>query len=51
MVEVTLHFKSPIERNKFAAEAIHNLKIKDIRMGHDDEGYWIRYKEVKEEWN
>lgn len=42
---VMQHFENPIKRNRFAAEAVHNARIKDIRMGHDDNGYWIRYKE------
>lgn len=48
-VEVKLYFIDPIERNAFAGVEIHKKEIRNIRMGKDETGYWIRYEIEDEE--
>lgn len=48
IIEVKMHFISPIERNSHAAEEIHKAEVKNIKMGHDEKGYWVKY-EIQED--
>lgn len=43
-IEVKLYFIDPIARNDFAGVEIHKKEVRNIRMGKDETGYWLRYE-------